>query len=30
MAGAVGTLLGYPVVTDDFMPDTGANALPHR
>lgn len=28
MAGAVGTLLGYPVVTDDFMPDTGANAYP--
>jgi HK97 family phage major capsid protein len=26
MAGAVGTLLGYPVVTDDFMPDVGANA----
>lgn len=28
MAGAVGTLLGYSVVTDDFMPDVGANALP--
>ncbi|MEP6587500.1 MAG: phage major capsid protein [Polaromonas sp.] len=28
MAGAVGTLLGYPVATDDFMPDVGANALP--
>jgi len=28
MAGAVGTLLGYPVVTDDFMPDVGANAYP--
>ena len=28
MAGAVGTLLGHPVVTDDFMPDLGANAYP--
>ncbi len=28
MAGAVGTLLGYPVATDDFMPDLGANAYP--
>lgn len=28
MAGAVGTLLGYPVLTDDFMPDLGANAFP--
>jgi HK97 family phage major capsid protein len=28
MAGAVGTLLGYSVVTDDFMPDLGANAYP--
>jgi HK97 family phage major capsid protein len=28
MAGAVGTLLGYPVATDDFMPDVGANAYP--
>lgn len=28
MAGAVGTLLGHPVVTDDFMPDLGANAFP--
>lgn len=28
MAGAVGTLLGYPVVTDDFMPDIGANTFP--
>lgn len=28
MAGAVGTLLGYPVVTDDFMADIGANAYP--
>ncbi len=27
-AGAVGTLLGYPVVTDDFMADIGANAYP--
>ncbi len=27
-AGAVGTLLGYSVVTDDFMPDLGANAYP--
>jgi len=26
--GAVGQLLGYPVVTDDFMPDTGSNAYP--
>lgn len=28
MAGAVGTLLGYPVVTDDFMDDIGANKYP--
>lgn len=28
MAGAVGTLLGYSVITDDFMPDLGANAYP--
>lgn len=28
MAGAVGTLLGHPVVTDDFMPDLAANAFP--
>lgn len=28
MAGAVGTLLGYPVNTDDFMPDLAANAYP--
>jgi len=28
MAGAVGTLLGYPVATDDFMPDVGANTYP--
>jgi HK97 family phage major capsid protein len=28
MAGAVGTLLGYSVATDDFMPDIGANAYP--
>lgn len=28
MAGAVGTLLGYQVVTDDFMADIGANAYP--
>lgn len=28
MAGAVGTLLGHAVVTDDFMPDLGANAFP--
>jgi HK97 family phage major capsid protein len=28
MAGAVGTLLGYSVVTDDFMADIGANAYP--
>lgn len=26
--GAVGQLLGHPVVTDDFMPDVGANAFP--
>lgn len=25
---AVGQLLGHPVVTDDFMPDVGANAFP--
>lgn len=28
MDGAVGQLLGHPVVTDDFMPDVGANAFP--
>lgn len=28
MAGAVGQLLGHPVVTDDFMPDLGSNAYP--
>lgn len=28
MAGAVGTLLGHPVVTDDFMPDRGADTFP--
>jgi HK97 family phage major capsid protein len=28
MSGAVGTLLGYSVVTDDFMADIGANAYP--
>jgi HK97 family phage major capsid protein len=28
MAGAVGTLLGYSVVTDDFMADIGTNAYP--
>lgn len=28
MAGAVGTLLGYPVATDDFMPDLGSNTYP--
>lgn len=28
MAGAVGTLLGYSVVTDDFMADIGASAYP--
>ncbi|MDP3650897.1 MAG: phage major capsid protein [Rhodoferax sp.] len=28
MSGAVGTLLGHPVVTDDFMPDLGANTFP--
>lgn len=28
MAGAVGTLLGYNVTTDDFMADIGANAYP--
>lgn len=28
MAGAVGQLLGHSVVTDDFMPDLGANAYP--
>lgn len=28
MAGQVGTLLGYGVATDDFMPDVGANAFP--
>lgn len=27
-AGAVGTLLGYSVVTDDFMPDLDANTYP--
>jgi HK97 family phage major capsid protein len=26
--GAVGVLLGHPVVTDDFMPDLAANAFP--
>lgn len=26
--GMVGTLLGYPVLTDDFMPDVAANAYP--
>lgn len=26
--GAVGVLLGHPVVTDDFMPDLGANTFP--
>jgi len=26
--GAVGQLLGHPVVTDDFMPDLGAGAFP--
>lgn len=26
--GQVGVLLGYPVSTDDFMPDVGANAYP--
>jgi HK97 family phage major capsid protein len=28
MAGAVGNLLGYNVVTDDFMADIGADAYP--
>lgn len=28
MQGAVGQLLGHPVVTDDFMPDLGANTYP--
>lgn len=28
MQGAVGQLLGHPVVTDDFMPDLGAGAFP--
>ncbi len=28
MDGAVGQLLGHPVVTDDFMPDVGASAFP--
>lgn len=28
MAGAVGTLLGHPVVTDDFMPDRAADSFP--
>jgi HK97 family phage major capsid protein len=28
LGGAVGQLLGHPVVTDDFMPDLGANAFP--
>lgn len=28
MQGAVGTLLGYPVATDDFMPDLGSNTYP--
>lgn len=26
--GQVGALLGYPVATDDFMPDLGSNAFP--
>lgn len=28
LQGAVGQLLGHPVVTDDFMPDLGANTYP--
>jgi HK97 family phage major capsid protein len=28
MQGAVGQLLGHPVVTDDFMPDLGSNTFP--
>jgi len=28
MQGAVGQLLGHPVVTDDFMPDLGSNTYP--
>lgn len=28
MQGAVGQLLGHPVLTDDFMPDLGANTYP--
>lgn len=28
LQGAVGQLLGQPVVTDDFMPDLGSNAFP--
>lgn len=28
MEGAVGQLLGHPVVTDDFMPDLGSNTYP--
>ena len=28
MNGAVGQLLGHPVVTDDFMPDLGSNTYP--
>jgi len=28
MQGAVGQLLGQPVVTDDFMPDLGSNTYP--
>lgn len=28
MQGAVGQLLGHPVMTDDFMPDLGSNEFP--
>lgn len=28
LQGAVGQLLGHPVVTDDFMPDLGSNTYP--
>ncbi len=28
MSGAVGQLLGHPVVTDDFLPDLGSNTYP--
>ncbi len=28
MQGAVGQLLGHPVLTDDFMPDLGTNTFP--